>query len=56
MDKTQMTMGANPKLEDLQIFLNENFDFRYNVLQMTPRNIITLYHKWLNAFMIIKPN
>ena len=26
-----MTMGANPTLEDLQIFLNENFDFRYNV-------------------------
>ena len=29
MNQTQMTMGANPKLNDLQIFLNENFDFRY---------------------------
>ena len=31
-----MTMGANPKLEELQIFLNENFDFRYNVLTDMP--------------------
>ena len=31
-----MTMGANPKLEDLQIFLNENFDFRYNILTDMP--------------------
>ena len=31
-----MTMGANPTLEDLQIFLNENFDFRYNVLTDMP--------------------
>ncbi len=36
MDKTQMIMGANPKLEDLQIFLNENFDFRYNILTDMP--------------------
>ena len=36
MDKTQMIMGANPKLNDLQIFLNENFDFRYNVLTDMP--------------------
>ena len=28
--------GANPTLEDLQIFLNENFDFRYNVLTDMP--------------------
>ena len=31
-----MAMGANPTLEDLQIFLNENFDFRYNVLTDMP--------------------
>ena len=31
-----MSMGANPTLEDLQIFLNENFDFRYNVLTDMP--------------------
>ena len=36
MEKAQMTMGANPKLEDLQIFLNENFDFRYNILTDMP--------------------
>ena len=30
------TMGANPKLEDLQNFLSENFDFRYNVLTDMP--------------------
>ena len=45
MDKTQMIMGANPKLEDLQIFLNENFDFRYNVLtdmpECKPKNTTT---------------
>ena len=29
-------MGANPKLNDLQIFLSENFDFRYNVLTDMP--------------------
>ena len=31
-----MTMGANPKLEDLQNFLNANFDFRYNILSDMP--------------------
>ena len=36
MNETQILMGANPKLEDLQIFLNENFDFRYNVLTDMP--------------------
>ena len=36
MNNTPMTMGANPTLEDLQIFLNENFDFRYNVLTDMP--------------------
>ena len=36
MNQTQITMGANPKLNDLQIFLNENFDFRYNVLTDMP--------------------
>ena len=36
MTNTPMTMGANPKLEDLQIFLNANFDFRYNVLTDMP--------------------
>ena len=45
MDKTQMIMGANPKLNDLQIFLNENFDFRYNVLtdmpECKPKNTTT---------------
>ena len=45
MDKTQMIMGANPKLNDLQIFLNENFDFRYNVLtdmpECKPKNMNT---------------
>ena len=36
MNNTPMTMGANPTLEELQIFLNENFDFRYNVLTDMP--------------------
>ena len=36
MKNTSMSMGANPTLEDLQIFLNENFDFRYNVLTDMP--------------------
>ena len=36
MTNTTMTMGANPKLEDLQNFLSENFDFRYNVLTDMP--------------------
>ena len=31
-----MTMGANPKLEELQNFLNANFDFRYNILSDMP--------------------
>ena len=45
MNETQMIMGANPKLNDLQIFLNENFDFRYNVLtdmpECKPKNMNT---------------
>ena len=36
MNNTSMAMGANPTLEDLQIFLNANFDFRYNVLTDMP--------------------
>ena len=36
MNETPMMMGANPKLEELQIFLSENFDFRYNVLTDMP--------------------
>ena len=36
MNETSMTMGANPMLEELQNFLNENFDFRYNVLTDMP--------------------
>ena len=36
MNNTPMTMGMNPKLEDLQNFLSENFDFRYNVLTDMP--------------------
>ena len=36
MNNTSMAMGANPTLEDLQIFLNESFDFRYNVLTDMP--------------------
>ena len=36
MAEKQLTMGANPKLNDLQIFLSENFDFRYNVLTDMP--------------------
>ena len=31
-----IALGANPKLNDLQIFLSENFDFRYNVLTDMP--------------------
>ena len=42
---TTMTMGVNPKLEDLQLFLNANFDFRYNVLtdmpECKPKNTTT---------------
>ena len=38
-------MGANPKLEDLQNFLSENFDFRYNILtdmpECKPKNTTT---------------
>ena len=45
MTNTTMTMGANPKLEDLQNFLSENFDFRYNVLtdmpECKPKNTTT---------------
>ena len=45
MNNTPMTMGANPKLEDLQNFLSENFDFRYNVLtdmpECKPKNTTT---------------
>ena len=36
MNNTPMTMGANPKLEKLQNFLNANFDFRYNILSDMP--------------------
>ena len=36
MNNTPMTMGANPKLEELQNFLNANFDFRYNILSDMP--------------------
>lgn len=45
MNNTSMAMGANPTLEDLQIFLNTNFDFRYNVLtdmpECKPKNTTT---------------
>ena len=45
MSNTPMTMGVNPKLEDLQNFLSENFDFRYNVLtdmpECKPKNTTT---------------
>ena len=45
INTTETTMGANPKLEDLQNFLNENFDFRYNVLtdmpECKPKNTTT---------------
>ena len=36
MNNTPMTMGANPKLEELQNFLHANFDFRYNILSDMP--------------------
>lgn len=36
MNDTFLMQGANPKLEDLQNFLSENFDFRYNVLTEMP--------------------
>ena len=45
MNETSMTMGANPMLEELQNFLNENFDFRYNILtdmpECKPKNTTT---------------
>ena len=45
MKNTSMSMGANPTLEDLQIFLNANFDFRYNLLtdmpECKPKNTTT---------------
>lgn len=45
MNEKLMTMGANPMLEELQNFLNENFDFRYNVLtdmpECKPKNTTT---------------
>ena len=45
MNETPITTGANPKLEDLQNFLSENFDFRYNVLtdmpECKPKNTTT---------------
>ena len=45
MNNTPTTMGANPKLEDLQNFLSENFDFRYNILtdmpECKPKNTTT---------------
>ncbi len=47
MNNTSIAMGNNPTLEDLQIFLTENFDFRYNVLtdmpECKPKNTTT-YH------------
>jgi len=36
MENSSIVMGANPKLEDLQNFLNANFDFRYNILTDMP--------------------
>ena len=36
MNKNQTTMNVNPMMDDLQIFLNANFDFRYNVLTDMP--------------------
>jgi predicted P-loop ATPase len=36
MENPSMTVGANPKLEDLQNFLYANFDFRYNILSDMP--------------------
>ena len=36
MTETPNMTSANPTLEDLQIFLTENFDFRYNVLTDMP--------------------
>ena len=45
MTETPNMTGANPMLEDLQIFLNANFDFRYNVLtdmpECKPKNTTT---------------
>ena len=45
MNETPNMTGANPTLEDLQIFLNANFDFRYNVLtdmpECKPKNTTT---------------
>ena len=45
MNNTPTIMGANPKLEDLQNFLSENFDFRYNILtdmpECKPKNTTT---------------
>ena len=45
MNNTPTIMGANPKLEDLQNFLFENFDFRYNILtdmpECKPKNTTT---------------
>ena len=45
INTTETTMGANPKLEELQNFLSENFDFRYNVLtdmpECKPKNTTT---------------
>ena len=36
MENSSIVMGANPKLEVLQNFLNANFDFRYNILTDMP--------------------
>ena len=36
MNENQTTMNVNPMMDDLQIFLNANFDFRYNVLTDMP--------------------
>ena len=36
METNSMNMGANPTLEELQNFLTEKFDFRYNILTDMP--------------------
>ena len=45
MTETPNMTGANPTLEDLQIFLTENFNFRYNILtdmpECKPKNTTT---------------
>ena len=36
MNEKQTPMNVNPMMDDLQIFLNAHFDFRYNVLTDMP--------------------